>query len=200
MWFTPVAEVDLCGHATLAAAYVIFNYLDFDADTINFESKSGLLTVVQEEDLLVMGFPSQPPVTCPMPTEIISAFKLRPIECFKSKDYIVVFEKEEDVLLVEPDYSELVKLDLRGVAITAKSNNCDFVARFFGPKVGVNEDPVTGSAYTQLVPYWSKRLGVTKLHAKQLSKRGGELYCEIVEDRVKIAGRAVKFLVGEIEV
>jgi predicted PhzF superfamily epimerase YddE/YHI9 len=109
-------------------------------------------------------------------------------------------ENEEDLLLAEPDLLELSKLDLRGVAITAKSSKYDFVARFFGPKLGINEDPVTGSAYTQLVPYWAERLGVEKLHAKQLSKRGGELLCEVVADRVNIAGRAVRYLSGEIEI
>lgn len=199
-WFTPVAEVDLCGHATLASAYVIFNYLGFTEDRINFESKSGLLRVEKEDDLLVLDFPSQPPVQCAVPEEIVRAFKTNPVDCLKAEDYIVVFEHEDDVALAEPDFSELLKLDLRGVAITAKSNSCDFVARFFGPKLGIDEDPVTGSAYTQLVPYWSQTLGVNKLYAKQLSIRGGELFCEVVGDRVNIAGRAVKYLVGEIDI
>jgi predicted PhzF superfamily epimerase YddE/YHI9 len=135
-----------------------------------------------------------------MPEEIVRAFKTKPVACLKSEDYIVVFNNEDDVASAEPDFSELSKLDLRGVCITAKSNKYDFVARFFGPKLGINEDPVTGSAYTQLVPYWSQILGVNKLHAKQLSKRGGELFCEMVGDRVQIAGSAVKYLVGEIEI
>ena len=199
-WFTPVAEVDLCGHATLASAYVIYNYLGFTEERVNFESKSGLLSVEKKDDLLIMDFPSQPPVQCSMPEEIVRAFKVKATECQKAEDYIVVFDHEDDVALAEPDFSELLKLDLRGVAITAKSNDCDFVARFFGPKLGIDEDPVTGSAYTQLVPYWSKLLGVNKLHARQLSKRGGELLCEVVDDRVKIAGCAVKYLAGEIEI
>ena len=199
-WFTPVAEVDLCGHATLATAYVLFNCLGEKSDTISFESKSGVLKVVRKEELLVLDFPAQPPVLCDMPDEIVRAFKAKPVECLKSEDYIVVFENEEDVVLAKPDFYEVSKLDLRGVAITAKSNKYDFVARFFGPKLGINEDPVTGSAYTQLVPYWSELLGVNKLHAKQLSKRGGELLCELVGDRVNIAGRAVKYLTGEIEI
>jgi PhzF family phenazine biosynthesis protein len=199
-WFTPVAEVDLCGHATLATAYVLFNCLGEKSDAICFESKSGVLEVAQKEDMLVMDFPSQPPTPCQIPEQIIRAFKAKPVECLKSEDYIVVFEKEEEVLLAEPDFIELSKLDLRGVCITAKSSNYDFVARFFGPKLGINEDPVTGSAYTQLVPYWSKLLGVDKLRAKQLSQRGGELFCDLRGDRVTIAGRAVKYLAGEIEV
>ncbi len=199
-WFTPVAEVDLCGHATLASAYVIFNYLGFTEERINFESKSGLLSVEKRDDLLVLDFPSQPPVQCAVPEEIVRAFKANPVDCLKSEDYIVVFENDDDVALAEPDFSELLKLDLRGVAITAKSNDCDFVARFFGPKLGIDEDPVTGSAYTQLVPYWSQTLGVNQLYAKQLSIRGGELFCEVVGDRVNIGGRAVKYLVGEIDI
>jgi PhzF family phenazine biosynthesis protein len=199
-WFTPVAEVDLCGHATLATAYVVFEELGFQSDTISFASKSGVLKVARKKDLLVMDFPAQPPVPCKMPDEIVRAFKAKPVECLKSEDYIVVLENEEDLLLAEPDLLELSKLDLRGVAITARSSKYDFVARFFGPKLGINEDPVTGSAYTQLVPYWAERLGVEKLHAKQLSKRGGELLCEVVADRVNIAGRAVRYLSGEIEI
>lgn len=199
-WFTPVAEVDLCGHATLASAYVIFTFLGFKESTINFESKSGLLKVEQNDGLLVMDFPSQPPIPCQMPEEIIQAFKNTPIECLKSEDYIVVFRNENEVASAQPDFGALSKLDLRGVAITAKSNKYDFVARFFAPKFGINEDPVTGSAYTQLLPYWSNILGVTKLHAKQVSSRGGEVFCEVMGNRVNIAGKAVKYLAGEIEI
>jgi PhzF family phenazine biosynthesis protein len=199
-WFTPVAEVDLCGHATLASAYVIFTFLGFEENTINFESKSGLLKVKQNDGLLVMDFPSQPPTPCSIPEEIIQAFKNTPVECLKSEDYIVVFRNEEEVASAQPAFGALSKLDLRGVAITAKSNKYDFVARFFAPKYGINEDPVTGSAYTQLLPYWSNILGVTKLHAKQVSSRGGEVFCEAIGNRVYIAGKAVKYLVGEIEI
>jgi len=199
-WFTPVAEVDLCGHATLASAYVIFTHLGFEEKIINFESKSGLLTVKQNEDLLIMSFPSQPPSPCQIPDEIVQEFQTTPVECLKSEDYIVVFGSEEEIIAAQPDFHALSILDLRGVAITAKSNNYDFIARFFAPKYGVNEDPVTGSAYTQLVPYWSKKMGTIKLHAKQVSRRGGEVLCELVGDRVSIAGKAVTYLVGEIEI
>lgn len=199
-WFTPVAEVDLCGHATLASAYVIFTFLGFEENTINFESKSGLLKVVKNESLLVLDFPSQPPIPCKIPDEIISAFKCQPVECLKSEDYIVVFRDEDEVNSAQPDFGALSRLDLRGVAITSKSTKYDFVARFFAPKFGINEDPVTGSAYTQLVPYWSNILGITKLHAKQVSSRGGEVLCEVIGNRVNIAGKAVKYLAGEIEI
>jgi PhzF family phenazine biosynthesis protein len=199
-WFTPVAEVDLCGHATLASAYVIFTHLGFEEKVINFESKSGLLTVEQNEDLLIMSFLAQPPSPCQTPDDILQAFQTTPVECLKSEDYIVVFGSEEEITSAQPDFHALSKLDLRGVVITAKSNKYDFIARFFAPKYGINEDPVTGSAYTQLVPYWSNNMESIKLHAKQVSRRGGEVLCELVDDRVSIAGKAVTYLVGEIEI
>lgn len=199
-WFTPIAEVNLCGHATLASAYVIFNILGYKKDKISFDSKSGLLKVSKKNDLLIMDFPSQPAIRCETPESIIQAFNNKIVECLKSEDYIVVFKNEEEVSSVHPDFELLKQLDLRGVTITAKSEKYDFVARFFAPKYGINEDPVTGSAYTQLVPYWSKNLGISKFHVKQLSKRGGELFCELVGNRVKIAGKAVKYLIGEIEI
>ena len=199
-WFTPVAEVDLCGHATLASAYVIFSHLGFEKNIVKFESKSGLLTVVQNEGLLIMDFPSQPPTPCEIPDEISSAFQSTPVECLKSEDYIIVFGSEEEIATAQPNLVELSKLDLRRIVITAKSSEYDFIARFFAPKYGINEDPVTGSAYTQLVPYWSNTLGATKLHAKQVSSRGGEIFCELVGNRVSIAGKAATYLVGEIEI
>lgn len=199
-WFTPVAEVDLCGHATLASAYVIFTFLGFEENTINFESKSGLLKVEQYDDLLVMDFQTQPAIKCEVPEEIVQAFNNTPVECLKAEDYIVVFKNEEEVRSSQPKLEALKNIDLRGVAITAKSNKYDFVARFFASKYGVNEDPVTGSAYTQLVPYWAGVLGVSKLHAKQVSSRGGELFCKLAGNRVSIAGRAVTYLTGEIEI
>lgn len=199
-WFTPVVEVDLCGHATLASAHVIFSHLGFKENTINFQSKSGRLTVEQNEGLLVMDFPAQPPVPCQVPDEIINAFQCTPIECLKSEDYVVVFGSEEVIASAAPNLLELSKLDLRGVVITAKSNKYDFVARFFAPKYGVDEDPVTGSAYTQLIPYWANIIGDTKLNAKQVSNRGGEVFCELAGNRVSIAGKAITYLVGEIEI
>jgi PhzF family phenazine biosynthesis protein len=199
-WFTPTAEVDLCGHATLASAYVIFTFLEYEEEEIKFESKSGLLKVANKDGLLVMDFPSQPVSKCETPENIVQAFNLTPVECLKAEDYIVVFSSEEEVRSAQPNHEVLKDLDLRGVAITAKSDNYDFVARFFAPKYGINEDPVTGSAYTQLAPYWSKVLGTSKLHAKQLSSRGGELFCELADNRVSIAGKAVKYLTGEIEI
>ena len=198
-WFTPETEVDLCGHATLAAAYVLFIILDYNKDRIEFESKSGTLTVLQKDDWLVMDFPAQPPIPCNVPYEIVNAFVKTPIECLRSEDYIVVFETENDILSIKPDIHYLKKLDLRGVIITARSRQYDFVSRFFAPKYGIDEDPVTGSAHTQLIPYWARKLDKTKMKAKQMSSRGGELVCELSNDRVLISGKAVKYLEGKIE-
>ncbi len=199
-WFTPASEVDLCGHATLAAAYVLFSILGYKRDKIEFDSKSGTLTVTKNDEWLVMDFPAQPPVSCDIPNEIVKAFEITPIECLKSEDFIVVFEHEIDIESANPDFEQLKKLDLRGVIITAKSFRYDFVARFFAPKYGIPEDPVTGSAYTQLAPYWASKIGSKRFSVKQLSSRGGELYCEIVDDRVLISGKAIKYLEGKIKI
>lgn len=201
-WFTPLVEVDLCGHATLAAAYVIYHYLDYPKDMIQFDSKSGLLTVSRNDDLIALDFPAQPPSVCQTPPEIEQAFGIKPLACLKSEDYIVIFEKAADVLEAQPNYELLKGLDLRGVIITAASNSedIDFIARFFAPKCGINEDPVTGSAYTQLTPYWAEKLNLSKLKARQMSARGGHLFCELVGDRVKIAGKAISYLTGEINI
>jgi len=198
-WFTPKTEVDLCGHATLAAAYVLFNILGYNKERIEFETKSGVLTVLKKDDWLVMDLPAQTPVPCNVPYEIVKAFDRAPIECLRSEDYIVVFETESDILSIKPDLAYLKKLDLRGVIITAKSIQYDFVSRFFAPKYGIDEDPVTGSAHTQLIPYWAKKLEKIEMRAKQVSSRGGELVCELRNDRVLISGKAVKFLEGKIE-
>jgi PhzF family phenazine biosynthesis protein len=195
-WFTPASEVHLCGHATLATAYVLFNILAYK----KVESRSGILTVFKDNDRLVMDFPAQPPVPCDTPEAIVKAFGNVPVECLTSEDYIVVFENEEDVESAAPDFEQLKKLGLRGVAITAKSDRYDFVARFFAPNYGIPEDPVTGSAYTQLTPYWASKLGSKKFSVKQMSPRGGELICEIVDDRVFISGKAVKYLEGKISI
>ena len=198
-WFTPKIEVELCGHATLAAAYVLYNILGYKRESIEFESKSGTLTVLQKYDWLVLDFPSQPPILCHVPDAIVKAFAKTPIECLRSEDYIVVFESESDILSIKPDMDYLKKLDLRGVIITARSRQYDFVSRFFAPNYGIDEDPVTGSAHTQLTPYWAQILGKTSMTAKQVSSRGGELICELHNDRVFISGKAVKFLEGKIE-
>jgi PhzF family phenazine biosynthesis protein len=190
--------VDLCGHATLASAYVLFTYLDPSMTKVSFQSRSGPLTVSKQGDLLSMDFPSQPPVTCKAPGELIEALGKKPSEVLRSQDYFVLFHREEDIRALDPDMTQLKKVDLRGVTVTAKGNHVDFVSRFFAPKYGVNEDPVTGSAHCALVPYWAKKLGKKDLHAHQVSKRGGELFCKDQGDRVLISGRAVAFMQGVI--
>jgi len=199
-WFTPASEVDLCGHATLGSAYVLFNILGYKNEAIQFDSKSGILVVTKQDDWLTLDFPKQPPVYCETPKEIVEAFNKEPIECMMSEDIIAVFENEIDIESANPNFEQLKKLDSRGVIITAKSMRYDFVARFFAPKYGIPEDPVTGSAYTQLAPYWASKLGKQKFKAKQLSSRGGELYCEILGDRVLISGKATKYMEGKITI
>ena len=195
-WFTPTNEVDLCGHATLASAYVIFNELNYSRPDITFTSKSGELIVRRNNELLTMNFPSQPPVECELPLALKNAFKKTPLQCLRQEDYILVFESEEDIQSASPDLSLLRELDLRGVCITARGNSYDFVSRFFAPKYGIDEDPVTGSSFTQLIPYWAEQLDSLTLNAKQISRRGGEVICELVNDRVNISGKAIKYLCG----
>jgi PhzF family phenazine biosynthesis protein len=199
-WFTPASEVDLCGHATLGSAFVLFNILDYQEEAIQFNSKSGMLVVTQQDDWLTLDFPIQPPVPCETPEELVLAFSKAPVECLVSEDLMAVFKYETDVELAEPNMEQLKKLDARGVIITAESAHYDFVARFFAPKYGVPEDPVTGSAFTQLAPYWAFRLGDKKFKAKQVSSRGGEVLCEIVGDRVLISGKATKYMEGTITI
>ena len=199
-WFTPATEVDLCGHATLASAFVLFECEGYQGKRVRFSSRSGELSVSRDGDLLVLDFPAQPPRSCAVPEGIPAAFGAEPIECVQAADLIAVYKDEEFVQSVRPDIEELRGVDSRGIIITAASTKYDFVARFFGPNVGIDEDPVTGSAYTQLVPYWAMKTGKTKFRAKQVSARGGELSCELAGDRVLIAGRAVKYFEGLIEV
>jgi PhzF family phenazine biosynthesis protein len=199
-WFTPNKEVKLCGHATLASAYVLFNILGCKEKVLSFESLSGMLLVSKTDKLLTLDFPAQPPEICATPALLSSGLGKTPIECLKHDDYVAVFEKEEDVLDITPNHEALKQLSLRGVIATAPSSEFDFIVRFFAPKFGIPEDPVTGSAYTQLMPYWSDKLGKSKLHAKQVSSRGGKLFCELKGNRVLISGNAVTYMEGSIEV
>lgn len=199
-WFTPTTEVELCGHATLASAFVIFNEIDKNVDKIKFYSKSGELNVSKDADLISLDFPSLPPKVSESPDKIISAFKMKPVEVLQADDYLLIYESQEDIENIKPDLNLLKVIDLRGVIVSAPGIDCDFVSRFFAPKYGIDEDPITGSAHCTLTPYWSDRLGKKKLHAKQLSKRGGSLICEIRNDRVSISGGAMEYLRGEIVV
>ena len=197
-WFTPKAEVDLCGHATLAAAFVIFNFSDYADNTVKFESRSGELAVTKSDDLLVMDFPSQPGKPCPPPRLLLDGLAKAPVEVLASEDYMAVFENEEVIYALKPNFDALSKLDLRGVMVTAKGKEVDFVSRFFAPRYGINEDPVTGSAHCSLTPYWAEKLNKTKLSAKQVSKRSGYIGCELKGNRVFLSGKAVKYLEGKI--
>lgn len=197
-WFTPTVEVDLCGHATLAAAFVLFSELGLRKDTVHFHSRSGLLTVSRSGDILTLDFPSRPPRPCTAPKALIDGLGAKPIEISKARDYFAVFNNEQEIRSLRPDFGLLGTLDEK-VIVTAPGSDCDFVSRFFAPTAGINEDPVTGSAHCTLIPYWSQRLGKTRLFARQLSKRGGELFCEQAGDRVRIGGNAVLYLRGEIE-
>jgi PhzF family phenazine biosynthesis protein len=204
-WFTPAVEVDLCGHATLAAAHVLFAHTRAPSGAsvarIEFQSKSGPLAVERDGELLVLDFPSRPAAACEAPEALVRGLGSAPLEVLGSRDYLCVYAREEDVASLRPDMSLLAGLDRFGVIATAPGSGAvDFVSRFFAPGEGIPEDPVTGSAHCTLIPYWAKRLGKTKLSARQVSARGGELACELAGDRVRIGGRAVTYLRGEIEI
>ena len=197
-WFTPAVEMDLCGHATLASAFVSFQELGEQSDTVYFDTKSGELKVKREDDLLKMDFPSRPPLQVKVDEGLAPALGGKPREILAARDYFTVYGSEEEVLSLQPDTSALLKLDKATFIVTARGNNCDFVSRFFAPAYGVPEDPVTGSAHCTLIPYWAEKLGKNTLHARQVSARGGELFCRLLGDRVEIAGRAVLYLKGSI--
>ncbi len=199
-WFTPGNEVRLCGHATLAAAFVLFRCLGYRQERVVFDSLSGKLSVSRSGESLTLDFPTQAPQPCEAPAALIRGLGITPLACHRNEDYLAVLDSEQALAAIEPDHADLRQLDLRGVIVTAPSSTRDFVVRFFAPKYGIPEDPVTGSAYTQLIPYWSARLGKTRLSARQLSRRGGNLQCELAGDRVRISGSAVKYMEGTIEV
>ena len=204
-WFTPTVEVDLCGHATLAAAHVILDLRrEQTGPQLRFDSRSGELSVARENDLYVLDFPARLPVEsgdgAVLFEALVEALGSRPSACLRTGDCFCVFETEEQIRALAPDMSKLAAVDCRGIIVTARGNDCDFVSRFFAPRAGIPEDPVTGSAHTALTPYWSRRLGKKKLFARQVSRRGGELWCEDRGNRVGIGGRAVKYLEGQITV
>lgn len=199
-WFTPVAEVDLCGHATLASAHVLFECLGYDQRTVRFETRSGELKVERRNGLLAMDFPASSPQVCPSPEGLIEGLGQRPIEVLAANDYLAVFENEAAVRALSPDYSKLLGLDLRGVIVTAPGDRVDFISRFFAPKFGIPEDPVTGSAHCELAPYWSAKLGKPCLDARQISRRGGNVHCEVRGSRIVLSGSAVIFMEAEIDI
>jgi len=197
-WFTPTVEMDLCGHATLASAFVIFNILGSTEQVLKFQTKSGLLTVEKDGDRFILDFPSRPAVPAEIPSGLVDAIGKQPKEVLKSRDYMLVYESEDDIRGISPDFVAILKIPTHAVIITAPGKDCDFVSRFFAPEVGIFEDPVTGSSHCNLIPYWAEKLGKAELFARQLSARGGELFCELAGDRVKIGGNAALYLTGEI--
>jgi predicted PhzF superfamily epimerase YddE/YHI9 len=200
-WFTPAVEVDLCGHATLAAAHVLFHHRAWPGPSIELGSPSGPLFVERRGDLLVLDFPSRPALPREPSPALLRGLGGHPILVLGARDYLAVYATEEEVRALSPDMGELARIDLLGVIATAPARDpahADFVSRFFAPGAGIPEDPVTGSAHCTLIPYWSRRLSKKSLHALQVSARGGELFCEDAGNRVKIGGRAVTYASGEI--
>jgi len=199
-WMTPTAEVDLCGHATLASAFVLMVELGLTQKRVVFQTLSGRLSAAREGDILELDFPSRPPQKCAAPDALIKGLGRVPAQVLKARDYFAVFNSAAEVQALQPDMRRLMDLDCLGVIVTAPGGEVDFVSRFFAPKVGVPEDPVTGSAHCSLIPYWSARLGKSEMMARQISQRGGELFCRMLGERVGIGGQAVTYCRGELEV
>lgn len=197
-WFTPACEVELCGHATLATALVLFEELNEDMDMLRFQTKSGELRVKRVGDRLALDFPSRSPRSILPHPDLLPALGGAPVEVLAARDYLVRYRTATEVSALSPDMAGLMNIDKFAVIVTAPGIDCDFVSRFFAPAKGVPEDPVTGSAHCTLIPYWAAELGKTTLHARQVSKRGGELFCKLDGDRVEIAGHAKVFLKGSI--
>lgn len=199
-WFTPYFEIDLCGHATLASAYVIFNYIDTNASKLQFNTKSGTLEVYKEGSRLSMIFPNREGISYEIPESLIKGLGKAPKELYKARDYLAVFENEADIKNLNLDINELKKIKAFGIIVTAKGDKADFVSRYFSTEDTIFEDPVTGSSHSTLVPYWNKILKKDNLVAYQLSDRGGKLYCTYLGDKIKISGEAVSYLEGFISI
>lgn len=200
-WFTPTEEVPLCGHATVASGYVLFNFIEKDKDIINFDSLSGDISVAREGEKLVLNFPANFVEPAEAPDELLKCFNVTPKEVYFGKSYVFVYDSEEDVAALTPDFNLMLKVDTFGVIATAEGSNVDFVSRFFVPSSGINEDPATGYAHTLLTPFWAKRLDKKELRGRQISQRVGEFYIEdLGEGRVKIAGNARFYLTGTITI
>lgn len=198
-WFSPRIEIDLCGHATLAAAYVLYLTGRAAGGLIRFNTRSSLLTVDSEDDLLLLDFPSRPATSYPAPAELLQGLGAVPQEVYKARDFLAVFAREEEIAALTPDFAALASLDCLGIIATAPGREVDFVSRFFAPRAGIPEDPVTGSSHCTLIPYWAGRSGKNQLLARQLSPRGGELHCEHHGDRVRIGGYAVLYQASTLE-
>jgi PhzF family phenazine biosynthesis protein len=198
-WFTPEAEVDLCGHATLASGHVLFRELGVEDPVIEFESRSGLLKVARDGDLLTLDFPATRSEPVHTGSDMIEALGAEPIEMYRSMDYMAVFKSERDIAGIEPDFRKVKALGLRGLIVTAPGDEVDFVSRFFAPAYGIDEDPVTGSAHCMLAPYWSEKTGKASLKARQLSSRGGWVSCQVQGARVLLSGKTRLYMKGFIE-
>ncbi|WP_417793410.1 PhzF family phenazine biosynthesis protein [Terasakiella pusilla] len=199
-WFTPTVEVPLCGHATLATSFVIYRELGWDKDEITFETKSGPLVVKRRDDGFVMNFPTKPPTPCVIPDGLEEAFGVKLLEAHQNRFCLVVCENEEDVINSKPDHQALARIEPADFILTARSKKYDFVSRCFAPSHGIEEDPVTGSAHCVSAPFWAERLGKTSLNARQVSKRGGNIQCDVKGDRVDLFGRAQLYLKGQITI
>jgi predicted PhzF superfamily epimerase YddE/YHI9 len=199
-WMTPTVEVDLCGHATLATAAVLFFELGCNESAIQFQTKSGTVLASRRDDLIELDFPSRPAKRCVPPKELLQGLGTEPREVYVANDYVAILESEEIVRLMDPDMNLLKNLDRDGVIITARGSDCDFVSRYFAPHLGIPEDPVTGSAHCTLIPLWAERIGKKEMFARQVSQRGGELFCRLDQGRVAIGGHAVVYKRGEIQI
>ena len=200
-WFSPTTEVNLCGHATLASAFIYFNYIDSSKTEISFQSASGILKVTNASDKYELDFPKDNFKQVDQIEAVYTATGLKPIETYIGDiNMLAIYENEKQIKAIEPDFQNLAKLEGQGLIISSSSDDFDFVSRYFCPKYGINEDPVTGSAHTTLIPYWANKLNKTRLHAKQVSSRGGELFCKNLEQRVLIGGEAKLYMKGELKI
>ncbi len=199
-WFTPVMEVDLCGHATLAPAFVLFSELSHPDASARFQTRSGWLSATRRSGMIELDFPSRPAVSSKAPEQLLRGLGHNPGEVLRSRDYLAVFDSEAEVASLAPDMGLLAELDCLGIIVTAPGKEADFVSRFFAPRAGVPEDPATGSSHCSLIPFWAERLGKSELFARQLSRRGGELYCRHLGERVGIGGHAVIYSRAELEI
>jgi PhzF family phenazine biosynthesis protein len=198
-WFTPAIEVDLCGHATLASAHVFYNHRGYSKEEIIFNSKSGPLKISKAGEYFKLDFPTDKINQVKEQKELESALNINAVETYKGKtDFLCILGSEKEVKECKPDFGALKKMKVRGVIISAKGDNVDFVSRFFAPGSGVDEDPVTGSAHTSLTPFWSNHLNKTRMEARQISKRGGHLFCEYHGERVFLFGKAITYSTGTI--
>lgn len=199
-WFTPEIEMDLCGHATLATTHALHSILERDATSFVFDTQSGRLEVGVEKGLYHMDFPSRKPIETSLPKAISNSLSIQPQEVFKARDYVLVYNSEEEIKNIKVDRNRLdqINLDPGGVIVTSQGSDCDFVSRFFTPQASILEDPVTGSAHCSLIPFWAERLDISRLIARQLSERGGVLHCQDKGERVIISGSAKTYLIGSL--